>query len=81
MLKNKNSKIIRVIGFRTCPSIIGTGTTIRTIAHTWTVFMVLVKSFRTSNDTIGNIIGGSLNGFITVFGASQFLDYVYELPL
>ena len=55
MLKNKNSKVIRVIGFRTCPSIIGTGTTIRAITHTWTVIMVFVKRFGTTKDTIGNI--------------------------
>ena len=61
MLENKNSKFIRVIGFRTCPSIIGAWTTIRAIPHARTVIMILVKSFGTSNDTISNISGITLD--------------------
>ena len=57
MLENQNGKFIRVIGFRTCPSIIGTRATVRTFGHTRTAFMVLVKGCGTFNDTIRSFVG------------------------
>ena len=57
MLENQNGKFIRVIGFWACPSIIGTWAAVRTIGHARTAFMVIVKSFGTSNDTIRSFVG------------------------
>ena len=57
MLENKNSKFIRVIGFWTCPSIIGTWATVRAFGHTRTAFMVFVEGCGTSNDTIRSLVG------------------------